>query len=94
MSPSQRNHNEMDKDVPARYPSNVNSIGIELVGKSTPATRPGQPAHYESVTAAQNTSLQWLVAGLTNALKIKATEVFRHPTASQKTPSEAESARW
>ncbi len=44
----------------ARCPSNFDSIGIELVGKSTPASRPGQPAVYEAVTAAQNASLKWL----------------------------------
>ena len=94
MTPSARNRHEMEKGVPARYPSNIDSIGIELVGKSTPAARPGQPAVYEAVTAAQNESLAWLIAGLTGALNIKATEIFRHPTASQKTPSEAETARW
>ncbi len=94
MTPSARNRHEMEKNAPTRYPSNIDSIGIELVGKSTPATRPGQPALYESVTAAQNASLAWLVTGLSDALKIKTTEIFRHPTASQKTPSEAETARW
>lgn len=94
MTPGQRNHHEMAKQVPDRYPSNSDSIGIELVGKSTPAAQPGKPALYEAVTAAQNASLTWLIAGLTDALKIKATEIFRHPIASQKTPSEALTARW
>ena len=76
MTPSARNRHEMEKSVPARYPSNVDSIGIELVGKSTPAARPRQPAIYEAVTAAQNESLAWLIAGLTGALNIKATEIF------------------
>lgn len=94
MNPSQRNHHEMAKNAPACYPSNTDSIGIELVGKSTPAIRPKQPATYEAVTKEQNASLAWLVAGLAAALKIKTTEVFRHPTASQKTPSEASTAQW
>lgn len=100
---------EMLKSVPARYPSNVDSIGIEIVGR--PVLPPGKSAPegatpkqrevyfnnnavYESVTAAQNVSLAWLVNELIHALKISETEVFRHPTVSRKNPSEASTASW
>lgn len=85
---------ENRKDVPARYPSNADSIGIEPVGKSGPGKTPVADRIYEAVTPAQNSSLAWLIDGLTGALGISRTEIFRHPTASHKTPSEASTARW
>ncbi|MGY4398453.1 hypothetical protein ACVWZA_003661 [Sphingomonas sp. UYAg733] len=86
--------NEMTKSVPDRYPGNSDSLGIELVGKSFPGPTPKADRNYESVTPAQNASLTWLVDGLTRVMNIKRTEIFRHPTVSQKTPSEASTARW
>ncbi|MBU1353889.1 MAG: N-acetylmuramoyl-L-alanine amidase [Gammaproteobacteria bacterium] len=100
---------EMLKSVPARYPSNVDSIGIEIVGK--PSLPPGKTppagatpkqkevyfnnnAVYESVNAAQNVSLRWLVSELIQALKISKDEVFRHPVVSRKNPTEASTASW
>lgn len=94
MTPTARNRYEMTKSVPDRYPSNTDSIGIELVGKSSPPPSGSGDAVYESVTAEQNASLAWLISGLSQALKFDVHEVFRHPTASQKTPSEASTARW
>ncbi|WP_139019330.1 N-acetylmuramoyl-L-alanine amidase [Acidovorax sp. NO-1] len=100
---------EMLKSVPVRYPSNVDSIGIEIVGK--PVLPPGKSAPegatprqrevyfnnnavYEAVNAAQNGSLAWLVKELIHALRISETEVFRHPVVSRKNPSEASTASW
>lgn len=93
MTATPRHHHELKKKVPARYPDNMDSIGIELVGKAQ--KQAGQvEAVYESVTPQENASLTWLVTGLTAALKIDRREIFRHPTVSQKTPSEASTARW
>ena len=93
MTATPRHHIEMKKHVPARYPDNTDSIGIELVGKAKAV--PGQSeAVYEAVTPAENASLAWLIQGLTQALHIDGREILRHPTVSQKTPSEASTARW
>ena len=93
--PQTRNAREMTKDVPARYPANTDSLGIELVGKTNPV--PGSKTgevEYEAVTDQQNASLKWLVNKLATTFGVPMTEVFRHPTVSQKTPSEASTAKW
>jgi N-acetyl-anhydromuramyl-L-alanine amidase AmpD len=87
-NPSAENTREMAKQVPQRYPSNQDSVGIEIVGAlATQDT-------YETVNAEQNASLKWLVAELTSTLGVPMTEVFRHPEVSRKNPSEASSAAW
>lgn len=75
--------------------SNSDSLGIELVGAAL-ANDPKKPDDltYETVTDAQNKSLQWLVAELEMTLGIATTEVFRHPTVSRKNASEASTAKW
>jgi N-acetyl-anhydromuramyl-L-alanine amidase AmpD len=78
----------MAKQVPQRYPSNEDSVGIEIVGAVA-----GQGV-YETVNAQQNASLRWLIAELTSTFGIPMTEIFRHPAVSRKNPSEAESALW
>ncbi|MFY3383631.1 N-acetylmuramoyl-L-alanine amidase [Paracidovorax sp. MALMAid1276] len=100
---------EVLKSVPARYPSNADSIGIEIVGK--PSLPPGKVAPkdatpkqkeiyfnnnavYEPVNTAQNMSLRWLVAELIQTLKVSEKEVFRHPVVSRKNPTEASTASW
>lgn len=88
------NRAENLKAVPARYPSNSDSIGIELVGQSMPGSYATSDRVYEAVTPAQNASLVWLIDGLTHAMNISRTEIFRHPTVSHKTPSEASTAKW
>lgn len=79
---------EMRKPYPDRYPSNEDSLGIELVSKFS--TKTG----FESVTTAQNDSLRWLVSTLVSLLKLSASEVFRHSEVSYKQPTEATSAVW
>ena len=78
-----------------RFPSDQDSIGIELVGEAV-AVDPKKPTEktYVKVTDAQNTSLKWLVEQLEVTLCIPTTEVFRHPTVSRKNPSEASTAQW
>lgn len=87
-NPTAEHHMEMSKQVPQRYPSNEDSVGIEIVGAVT--------AHdaYETVNVQQNASLRWLVAELTSTFGIPMSEIFRHPAVSRKNPSEAESALW
>jgi N-acetyl-anhydromuramyl-L-alanine amidase AmpD len=85
---------EIRKSLPDRFPSNEDSIGIELVGEALPKNVPEVNRMYESVTAAQNASLKWLVARLTASLNVPMTEIFRHPTVSFKNPTEASTAQW
>jgi N-acetyl-anhydromuramyl-L-alanine amidase AmpD len=87
--PRGTHRSELSKSWPNRYPTNDDSIGVELVGKFDATTRT-----YETATSAQNASLKWLVAELNLTLKLRATEVFRHPTVSYKEPTEASTAKW
>jgi N-acetylmuramoyl-L-alanine amidase len=94
--PAGMNEREAKKSVPLRFPSNEDSVGIELVGQALPAD-PRKPAGelvYEAVTAEQNASLKWLVGELVRLLGVPLTEIFRHPDVSWKNPSEAKSAAW
>lgn len=79
---------EREKAYPHRYPVNSDSLGIELVGKSVDAKT------YESVTAEQNASLQWLVKELYSLFSLTTADVYRHPEVSYKNPAEASSATW
>jgi N-acetyl-anhydromuramyl-L-alanine amidase AmpD len=79
---------EVEKSYPDRYPTNDDSIGIELVSKFTEKTG------YEKVTEAQNTSLAWVVSTLDSLLNLSASDTYRHPEVGYKQPTEAESARW
>jgi len=86
-NPKRENDRELEKAVPERYPANVDSIGIEIVGVAVKDV-------YETVNEKQNASLVWLVAELTTTLNVPMTEVFRHPTVSRKNPTEASTAQW
>ncbi len=82
---------ENAKSYPARFPSNDDSIGIELVG----ATLSGAlNSPFEAVTDQQNLSLRWLISQLKTLLKVPMMEVFRHPDVSYKNLHEAETAKW
>ena len=94
MRPTAESRRERAKQVPDRYPGNEDAIGIELVGESHPSPIPHQDPIYVSVTAAQNSSLAWLIRELQATLNMAATEVFRHPTVSRKAATEASTARW
>ena len=86
-----------NKEVPERYPSNKDAIGIEIVGNVLPLPKganSNDEAPYEPVTQAQNDSLKWLVQELRFNFKVPLTEVFRHPQVSRKDRHEAESAKW
>ena len=63
---------EKGKTFPERYPANVDSIGIEIVGKSYEV--PGKKDNvYEKVNDKQNDSLKWLIAELVDTLKVSMT---------------------
>jgi len=80
---------EAEKNYPDRYPTNNDSVGIEIAGKFIAKTQ-----SYEAVNAKQNASLKWLVAELSQHLSLQAGDVYRHPDVSYKQPSEASSAAW
>ena len=92
--PNGTHRREKVKNVPNRFPSNDDSIGIELVGKALPNPAKKPPKVYEAVTPEQNASLKWLVGKLREALNVPLTEIYRHPVVSHKTDSEAEAASW
>lgn len=93
--PDEENRGEMAKTVPARFPSNHDSIGIELVGEALPRGNIADHKKiYQAVTTKQNVALQWLISELAFTLKVPMTEVFRHPDVSRKNPSEASTAKW
>ena len=95
-NPTAEHKRESSKSTPDRYPSNRDSIGIELVGGLTPTknTVPTENRVYESVTTEQNASLSWLIQGLRELFSIPPAEVFRHPAVSRKNPTEAATASW
>lgn len=95
-NPGAENKREMTKQSPDRFPSNDDSIGIELVGEALPRDNavPAEKKVYDTVTNEQNVSLKWLIAELRATLKVPLTEVFRHPVVSRKNPTEAQAARW
>ena len=80
---------EKPKSYTNRYPTNGDSIGIEIVGEYDK-----QRKIYESVNAKQNASLKWLVNELSTHLSLKQGDIYRHPDVSHKQPSEASTAVW
>jgi len=80
---------EGDKAYPDRYPTNDDSVGIEIVGAFGAKT-----AKYEAVTKEQNQSLVWLVTTLQSLLSLTGDDVYRHPEVSYKQSSEALTANW
>ncbi len=95
-NPTGMHRREMTKKAPDRFPSNEDSIGIELVGQALPRGNsvPEDKKVFESVTTAQNASLAWLVSELAITLGVPLTEVFRHPDVSWKNKTEASTAKW
>lgn len=95
-SPKTVHRMEIAKVVPLRYPSNEDSVGIEIVGAvvAGKGQNPAEQGAYETVSAQQNVSLRWLIAELTSTFGIPMAEIFRHPIVSRKNPTEAKSALW
>ncbi|MFC2589018.1 MAG: N-acetylmuramoyl-L-alanine amidase [Ottowia sp.] len=90
------NKREIVKQAGVRYPSNKDSIGIELFGESFPKgpNIDQKKVKFEIVTDAQNESLRWLVEQLKKEYRIPDSEVFRHPEISYKNITEASTAKW
>jgi len=82
------NH-EGDKAYPDRYPTNSDSIGVELVGNFDKKTKT-----YDTVTKDQNDSLRWLLTALESVLVLTDSDVYRHSEVAYKEPSEAKTAKW
>jgi N-acetyl-anhydromuramyl-L-alanine amidase AmpD len=95
-NPTNEHRMEMAKHVPQRYPSNEDSVGIEIVGAvvAGQGQNPAEQGVYETVNEQQNASLHWLISELTSTFGIPMTEIFRHPVVSRKNPTEAGSALW
>ena len=75
---------ESEKEYPLRYPSNADSIGIEVVGKSLPAKKT-----FEVPTSGQLKSLKWLVNILVEEYNISLSkDVFAHGAIARKEASE------
>ncbi|MGN8077990.1 peptidoglycan recognition protein family protein [Variovorax sp. 22077] len=100
---------EMRKAPANRYPSNMEAIGIEMVGRARlpegfkPDSRQkrmslerlrGDAGVFPTPTAAQNQALSWLVHVLQGSMHLAASEVFRHPDVSRKNITEAQGANW
>jgi N-acetyl-anhydromuramyl-L-alanine amidase AmpD len=100
---------EMEKRVPDRYPSNNDSIGIEIVGLAIPPLPERIPAGlseyrrklyitensvYEPVKGPQMLSLQYLIDEITQTLAVSKSEIHRHPDVSYKNRTEASTAVW
>ncbi|MGR2856493.1 peptidoglycan recognition protein family protein [Erwinia rhapontici] len=88
---------EKVKNYPDRFPSNIDSIGIEIVGKAERQIdkKTGEPVFvYEDVNDRQNESLKWLIRELIGTLNVSTTEIYRHPEIGRKTLTEASTAKW
>ncbi|MDA8454551.1 N-acetylmuramoyl-L-alanine amidase [Acidovorax sp. GBBC 3334] len=108
-SPTVMHRAEMQKVVPGRYPSNGDSIGIEVVGASYLPSGVRMPSGlndqqqrafmgnrsvYEPLTGLQQAALRYLIEGLNKALDIPPSETHRHPEVSRKNVTEAATASW
>ncbi|WP_375576454.1 peptidoglycan recognition protein family protein [Paracidovorax oryzae] len=100
---------EINKSLPDRYPSNADSIGIEIVGIAIPPAPSSIPhalqgksreryieehSVYEAVNGFQRMALHYLIDVLMQVLNVPKTEVHRHPDVSYKNKTEASTASW
>jgi len=79
---------EKAKTYPDRYPTNEDSIGIEIVSGFS------ADKGYDSVSDKQNASLKWLIGSLEELLGLTANDIYKHSEVGYKQPSEASSAKW
>ncbi len=91
--PAAFHRHESKKEFPNRYPSNADSIGIELVGMYYVDGKTNDLV-YENVTNEQNSSLKWLIQELSETLNVRMSEIYRHPEVGRKNATEASTARW
>jgi len=75
---------EANKAYPLRYPTNKDSLGIEVVGRFNPAKK-----SFEKPTAQQLKSVKWLVDVLVQQFKLNLrNDVFSHGAIARKEVSE------
>ncbi|MGV3345039.1 N-acetylmuramoyl-L-alanine amidase [Enterobacteriaceae bacterium LUAb1] len=84
---------EKRKPFPDRFPANIDSIGIEIVGVAYKDSDKKDKV-YETVNDQQNNSLKWLIAELTDTLKVSMSEIYRHPEIARKNLTEASTEKW
>lgn len=80
---------EAAKSYPDRYPTNEDSLGIEIVGSFD-----AKGATYDTINKDQNDSLAWLVSALEAQLKMSNDDVYTHGAIGYKQPSEGSTAQW
>jgi N-acetyl-anhydromuramyl-L-alanine amidase AmpD len=102
------NNFEIRKSVPDRFPANMDSIGIELVGRAIldkkwykPGMtedeiedKRGENGIYERPTLSQNMALQRLIKDIQSVFSLPRDQVFPHSRVSRKNPTEAIEADW
>jgi peptidoglycan hydrolase-like protein with peptidoglycan-binding domain len=84
-APKEISVHEKKKSYPNRYPTNSDSIGIEVVGKYNK-----QAKKWENVTTKQKESVTNLMDILKNHYKLKESDVYAHEKISYKTAGEGE----
>lgn len=80
---------ESDKAYPDRYPTNEDSLGIEIVSAFN-----DKADTYDSVNKSQNDSLTWLVGTLESLLTLGDADVYTHGAIGYKQKSEGSTASW
>jgi N-acetyl-anhydromuramyl-L-alanine amidase AmpD len=79
---------EKAKPYPDRYPTNEDSIGIEIVSGFT------SDKGYDPLNDLQTSSLKWLINTLEDLLSLTSNDIYRHSEVGYKQPTEASSASW
>lgn len=82
-NPKAVHKHEKAKAYPNRYPTNADSIGIEIVGALTNGS-------YGAGNSAQVASVKALVGALQQKYKLSNSDVYRHGVISYKHPTEGQ----
>jgi len=77
------NRVEATRPYPERYPTNADSIGIEVVGRYDPATQT-----WDAPTPGQAAAIQHLIGSLQRNFGLTNEDVYQHDVISRKTPGE------
>lgn len=85
----QLHDHESDKPYPDRYPTNDDSLGIEIVSAFNEKANA-----YDSVNKLQNDSLSWLISTLEGLLALGDADVYTHGAIGYKQKSEGSTASW
>ena len=83
------NTREAAKSYPERFPTNEDSIGIEIVSAFD-----AKKETYDSVNKSQNDALAWLVGTLESVLGVGDDDVYAHGAIGYKQRSEGSTAAW